>query len=110
MTPTPVWPVVAYCRSAGHPEPVPEYRFHPVRMWRFDLAWPGAKLALELEGVTRSAGRHQRVAGYEADCLKYGEALVMRWWVLRATPKQLQGGLVFHWLDRFFATEKASLR
>jgi hypothetical protein len=28
------------CRAARLPLPVPEYRFHLVRRWRFDLAWP----------------------------------------------------------------------
>ena len=25
------------------PGPVPEYRFHPTRRWRFDYAWPAAE-------------------------------------------------------------------
>ena len=27
------------CYEAGLPVPIPEYRFHPTRKWRFDYAW-----------------------------------------------------------------------
>lgn len=36
--------------DAGLPEPVREFRFHPVRGWRADFAWPEHKLLLEIEG------------------------------------------------------------
>ncbi len=32
------------------PEPRPEYRFHPTRLWRFDYAWPQERLAVEFDG------------------------------------------------------------
>lgn len=35
-------------RAAGLPAPVTEHRFHPVRRWRFDFAWPDEHLALEI--------------------------------------------------------------
>lgn len=58
---------------------VRELVFHPDRKWRFDFAWPGAMLALELEGV----GRHQTFIGYKADCEKYNAACLLGWRVLR---------------------------
>ncbi len=60
-------------------EMVRELQFHPERKWRFDFAWPGAMLALELEGV----GRHQTFVGYRADCEKYNAATLRGWRVLR---------------------------
>jgi very-short-patch-repair endonuclease len=56
-----------------------EYRFHPVRRWRFDFAFPSVRLAVEVDG----RGRHQTAKGVSADCEKMNEALRMGWRVLR---------------------------
>ena len=42
------------------PAPVPEFRFHPERKWRFDFAWPEHKIAVEQEGGVWIQGRHTR--------------------------------------------------
>jgi len=73
-----------------------------VRKWRFDFAWPGELLALEVEGGTWIAGRHARGAGIEGDCEKYGWALVMGWRVLRVTGKQVKSGQAIEWLELLF--------
>jgi very-short-patch-repair endonuclease len=65
--------------------PVAEYRFHPVRQWRLDFAWPDKKLGIELEGGTWSGGRHTTGAGYAGDCEKYNAAVELGWRVLRYT-------------------------
>lgn len=64
-------------QAVGLPPPVPEYRFASPRRWRFDYAWPDLRLALEVEGGTWTGGRHVRGHGYERDCEKYGEAVVL---------------------------------
>jgi very-short-patch-repair endonuclease len=83
------------------PAPVTEHRFHPVRRWRFDLAWPDAKLAVEVEGgvYVEGGSRHTRGPGYEADCQKYAEALVLGWRVLRVTPRQVKTGMALRWIE-----------
>jgi very-short-patch-repair endonuclease len=58
---------------------VREHRFHPERRWRFDMAWPSIKLAVEIEGQ----GRHQTFTGYRGDLEKYNEAVRLGWRVLR---------------------------
>ena len=75
-------------RALGLPAPEREYRFCE-RRWRFDFAWPAVKLALEVEGGIYSRGRHTRGSGFEADCEKYAQALILGWRVLRVT-----GGMV----------------
>lgn len=56
-----------------------EFRFHPERRWRFDVAFPSQRLAIEVDG----RGRHQTVAGVRADCEKHNEAVRLGWRVLR---------------------------
>jgi very-short-patch-repair endonuclease len=75
-----------------------EYRFHPRRKFRFDFAWPDRKLALEVEGGVN--GRHQRRAGFEGDCVKYSEAAVLGWRVIRATTAQVIDGQAIDWVLR----------
>lgn len=59
---------------------VREHRFHPVRRWRFDFAFPSQKLAVELEG---QGGGHSTVKAVRDDCEKFNTALMMGWRVLR---------------------------
>lgn len=78
------------CVAAGLPRPVTEYRFHPVRKWRFDYAVPALMIALEVEGGVWTGGRHTRGAGYLGDVEKYNEAALLGWLVLRCTPSKLR--------------------
>lgn len=87
----------------GVPEPVAEFRFHPKRWWRFDLAWPMHKVALEIEGGAFVQGRHTRGAGYEKDCEKYSEAAVLGWRILRVLPDAVPTGKALALIRRVFA-------
>lgn len=78
--------------AAGIQRPIPEYRFHEIRKWRFDFAWPYQKLAVEIEGGIwggrRGRGRHVRGKGYLADMEKYRMAEMMGWHVLRYATQE----------------------
>ncbi len=65
------------------PPYVREYRFHAVRRWRFDYAWPEHKVALEVDGGAGAFGRHSRPGGMRADHEKSNTALLQGWTVLR---------------------------
>jgi very-short-patch-repair endonuclease len=65
--------------TRGLPAFVREYRFHPDRLWRFDFAFPGQRVAVEIDG----RGRHQTVDGVRKDCEKLNEAARLGWRVLR---------------------------
>lgn len=69
--------------------PVPEFRFHPTRKWRFDLAFPASMVAVEVEGGIYTRGRHVRPTGYLKDLEKYSEAAALGWRLIRCTPSQL---------------------
>lgn len=81
---------------ADMPLPHREYRFHPVRMWRFDFAYPEIKLAIECEGGTWANGRHNRGSGFEEDCAKYNQAALLGWRVLRFTKSMIDSGQAIH--------------
>lgn len=79
-------------RSREH-EALSEFKFDPNRQWRFDFAWPDAKVAVELEGGTfskRSQSRHTTATGHQGDCEKYNAAAIAGWCVLRYTAQDMQ--------------------
>ena len=94
------------------PAPEREYRFHPVRRWRLDLAWTGEivrrestsadgcsdmkywldivpLVAVECHGGTYSGGRHTRGKGFENDREKMNEAQLAGFIVLEFTSQQI---------------------
>ena len=88
-------------RLAGLPEPQREFRFHAVRKWRFDFAWPhtklprypgGWRLAVEVEGGRFSRGRHVRPGGFHDDCEKHADAVLDKWILLRFTDNHVRSG------------------
>lgn len=60
-----------------------QYRFHPERKWRFDLAWPQYMVAAEVEGGVFVRGRHVSPQGFIKDCEKYNAAAELGWSVFR---------------------------
>ena len=78
-----------FCTAMGLPKPVLEYRFHPVRKWRMDFAWPEYRIALEVEGGIWIQGRHSRGAGMAKDMEKYNTAAELGWRILKVEPKRL---------------------
>ena len=83
---------LALLTSHGLPRPVAEFRFHPVRRWRFDFAWPMHKVALEVNGGVWTQGRHTRGAGAIKDMEKQNAAAVLGWRMLYTTPSGLCSG------------------
>lgn len=79
---------MCWCVAHGLPKPEREYKFHPLRRFRFDYAWPDT-VALEVEGGVFTGGRHTRGAGFVRDMEKYNLAALEGWKVLRYTPQQL---------------------
>lgn len=66
-----------------------EFRFHPVRKWRFDYAIPVIKMAIEVEGGVWTGGRHTSSRGFLGDMEKYNEAALAGWCLVRTTPDHL---------------------
>jgi len=77
---------------------VSEFRFHKVRRWRFDFAWPDELVALEIEGGVWSGGRHTNPKGFIADCEKYNTALCLGWAVIRCPSPYITECRMIDWL------------
>jgi hypothetical protein len=93
--------LVEYARMIGLPPSEPEYEFAlPERFWRFDLAFPSIKVAVEIEGGIWTGGRHTRGRGFLADIEKYNHATLLGWRLLRVTPQMIADGQAFVLLDR----------
>lgn len=91
-------------RAAKLPEGEPEHQFHPERKWRFDLAWPARKLALEVDGGTWIQGRHNTGSGFAEDCRKVSEAAILGWRIIRVTPVMVRDGLALSYVERALGT------
>ena len=57
-----------------------EHCFHSSRRWRFDIAWPSQKIAVEIDG---GGYGHQSIAGRNQDNEKQNAATAMGWRVFR---------------------------
>ncbi|HIP96546.1 MAG TPA: DUF559 domain-containing protein [Anaerolineae bacterium] len=93
--------------TPGAPEPLREYRFAAeavggpgrglrkrladagLRDWRFDFAWPEARVAVECEGGIYTRQAHGSVSGILRDVEKYNAATSLGWRVFRVTRKML---------------------
>ena len=77
------------CKTDLKVDCVKEFKFHPVRKWRFDYAVPEHKIDLEVEGGVWTGGRHTSPKGFLGDIEKYNTATLMGWRVFRTTPDDL---------------------
>lgn len=84
--------LLAQIRKRGLPEPLREFQFDSRRGWRFDFAWPGAKLAVEVEGGVWRNGRHNRPLGIQEDMRKYNAAAIQGWLLLRYPENRVKNG------------------
>lgn len=105
----PLWiaALLAKCRADGLPEPVLEHRFHPVRRWRFDVAWPDQKVAIECHGAVYAFGHHTRGKGFEDDREKANEAQIMGWTILEYSTGQIREGIPLLDLKRVLTCQPA---
>jgi very-short-patch-repair endonuclease len=83
-----------------------EHRFHKKRRWRLDIAWPDAKVAVEVHGGVYAGGRHTRGPGFTADREKMNEAQLLGWTVLEVTTEQVRSGQALEWVERALGLSK----
>lgn len=76
------------------------FRFHETRRWLFDFAWPDLLVAMEYEGMFGGRSRHLSFKGYTADCIKYSEAAILGWKVIRVTAPMVRDGTALDLISR----------
>jgi len=89
--------------------PEREFRFHTVRRWRFDFAWPQIRLAIEIDG----SGAHTHDRGKRLDQQKRNAALELGWRVLaypaRETVTAKRRERIVEQIQRVFCGESDEL-
>lgn len=98
-TSAPETTLLMQCRLAGLPPPLPQYPLIPARRFRFDLAWPAHRLAVEVDGGLYVGGRHSRGPGAEADMEKAALAIALGYRVLRVSPRHVRDGRALAWIE-----------
>lgn len=83
-------------QSNNIPTPIREHRFHAVRKWRFDLAWPENKVAVEIDGgaFAFGGGKHMQPRDLE----KLNTAASLGWKVYRFSPDMIRNGQAIKFL------------
>lgn len=79
-----------------------EHRFHPTRLWRFDVAIPALRIGMEYQGglfLSRRGG-HQSVKGARRDWEKLNEAQICGWIVLQFGPDETRSGEAMNVIER----------
>lgn len=83
--------LLAQIRAYNLPTPVREFPFALPRKFRADLAYPGRRILIEVEGGG-PRGHHSGKEGYESDCEKYNTASLLGYTVLRFTGPMIERG------------------
>lgn len=73
-----------------------EYRFHPVRRFRFDYAHLETRTAIEINGGRWSKSGHSSPSGLKRDYEKINLAILEGWVVFQLCDEMIDGD----WLDK----------
>ena len=86
--------LISHIKAIKLPEAVREFKFHPVRKWRLDIAWPDHKIAVEVQGGMWLAGKggHTSGTGRTRDMEKNNHALLLGWAVYEFSPAMIKSG------------------
>ena len=79
--------------SAGLTGYVREYRAIPGRKFRFDFAFVGERLLIEVQGGVWNGGAHGRPTGITRDMDKLNQAQIHGWKVLQFDTKMVKSGV-----------------
>ena len=93
------------CGMYGLPHPEFEFRFAPPRRWRFDIAFPTLKIALEQQGGLFTGGRHVRGAALLKEYEKLNHAALFGWRVFFFSPGQIANGTAARFVARVLGGE-----
>lgn len=84
--------ILTQIKMYGLPEPELQAMIIPGRKWRWDMAWPSKRLAVEIQGGVWTRGKHGRGSGIIADMDKLNAATLAGWRVLQFAVNHVDSG------------------
>lgn len=105
---------LAECKMAIHLkeeniEFIHDYKFLKDRKFLIDFALLKYKIGIEVEGITKEGGRHQRMVGFMNDCEKYNLAAKEGWKILRIPAPWLMTCAYFPRFNQFIENLKSMI-
>ena len=82
--------------QAGLPTPEREYRWHPTRKFRADLAWPDRMFLAEIDGAV-----HRIKSKFARDIERHNLLVREGWVYIRVTPDMVRSGEALQWVKEF---------
>jgi hypothetical protein len=92
--------LVWHIRARGLPPAKREWRIVGDRRFRWDLAWPDARLAVEVQGGIWIKGGHTTGGGILRDIEKHNLATLAGWRILYATRESIEAGVAVRQIER----------
>lgn len=86
-------------RAAGLITPVVEFKAIPARRYRWDFAWPGQKLLVEVQGGIWAKGGHSTGKGITRDAEKSNLATLAGYRCITVTGEQIKSGQALRWIQ-----------
>lgn len=80
-------------RAEHLPAAVRQYIVNPDRRWRLDFAWPGIKVAVEVDGEV-----HRIAERFHSDIEKHAWLTLNGWTLLRVGGREVRSGQAITWL------------
>lgn len=83
------------------------------RKWRMDFCYPDWNLAVEIEGLVVKrghdgklsvSGRHASISGFKEDAIKYAEAAIRGWYVMRFEQSMVKIGAATELVEKFLVS------
>lgn len=90
--------------------PKAEFRFHLTRRWRFDVAYPDYRVAVEIQGGNFVGGGHVRGEALKDEYTKLAEAAILGWRVIPVLPEWVESGVAEKWIRRLAVQHPGGLR
>ncbi len=88
-----------------------EVRFTLKRKWKLDFFWRRERVGLEVEGLNRFSehpGQHRSVEGFTDNCVKYSEAAIAGFLLVRVTTAQVEDGTMADLVRRALEARRTS--
>lgn len=100
-----------WCRALKLPTPQRNFRFHPVRRFEIDWAWPEQKVGIEIQGgiFIPGGGAHSRPMNIVRDMTKHNLLLDAGWRVWHYTPREVIDGIAIQHIDKVLRAADTSL-